>query len=79
MEKQLSPEQFQNYKTSTGEPFRENLRASLKAFEDPREAIKAEVASIRALPFIPQSLILHGLLSELSSGSIEIIVNGYHS
>ena len=46
---------------------------------DPREAARAEVASIRSLPFVPQRLVVHGLLYDLASGNIEVVVNGYEA
>lgn len=77
MQNSLAPPQFQEFKNTIGEPFRENLRVWLKAFENPREAVKHEIAAIRSYPFIPQQLIIHGLLYELASGNIEVVVNGY--
>lgn len=49
MEERLPAEQFDSFKQKIGEPFRENLLAHLKAFEDPFEAVEKEVASIKAL------------------------------
>lgn len=77
LENNLSPVQFQEFKSAIGEPFRDNLRVWLKAFEDPKEALKKEIAAIRSYPFIPGELIIHGLLYELASGNIEVVVNGY--
>ena len=77
MQNSLSPSQFQDFKNTIGEPFRENLRVWLKVFEDPRDAVKKEIVAIKSYPFIPQQLIIHGLLYELASGKIEVIVNGY--
>ena len=73
----LSPTQFQEFKNAIGEPFSDNLRVWLKAFEDPKEALKQEITTIRSYPFIPQELIIHGLLYDLASGNIEVVVNGY--
>jgi carbonic anhydrase len=77
MEQDLSTVQLHQFKRGIGEPFRDNLIDWLKAFDDPREAVKKEVASIRALSFVPDGVVLHGLLYDLASGGIEIIVNGY--
>ena len=60
-----------------GEPFRENLMKWLKTFEEPREAVKREIAAIKALPFLPDGMILHGLVYDLATGGIEVVVNGY--
>lgn len=77
MQKHLTPAQWQEFHHVLGEPFRENLRAWLKAFADPREAVQREVAAIKSLPFVPQQVIVHGLLYELASGNLETVVNGY--
>lgn len=77
MQQRLTPKAFQQFKADIGEPFPEKLRGYLKAFEDPREAVKKEVSAIRALPFVPDDLVLHGLLYTLDTGSVEVIVNGY--
>jgi carbonic anhydrase len=77
MEKRLDPDRLQAFRETIGEPFRENLRTWLKAFEDPRDAVQQEVAAIRALPFMPPDVAIHGLVYEVSSGNVEVVVNGY--
>lgn len=77
MEKRLSPSQFQACKSTIGEPFRERLRDWLKAFAEPRAAIRKEIAAIKSLPFVPDDVIVHGLLYDLASGRVEVVVNGY--
>lgn len=77
LEKNLTEVQLQTFRESIGEPFRENLRKWLRAFEDPREALKREVAELKSLSFMPQQLVIHGLLYELASGNIDLVVNGY--
>ena len=79
MHKHLTEAQLAEVKRLIGEPFRENLRTWLKAFEDPRAAARAEVASIRSMPFVPEGLIVHVLLYELASGDVEVVVNGYEA
>ena len=79
MQKHLTPSQRQEFKHTVGEPFRENLRVWLKAFEDPREAVTREIAVLKALPFMPQNMIIHGLLYELASGNIDVVLNGYEA
>jgi len=37
-----------------------------------REAVKGS-------PFVPETLIVHGLVYDLSSGGIEVVVNGYEA
>lgn len=77
MQNCLTPETYHSFKSDIGEPFSKNLRAYIKAFEDPHQAVSKEIESIRQLPFVPDDLILHGLMYELSSGRIEVVVNGY--
>ena len=73
----LGPGKFAAMKARLGEPFRTKLRAWLKAFEDPREAVRREIAALRAEPFIPADLVLHGLVYELATGKLEVVVDGY--
>lgn len=79
MEANLSPEKWEKFKTFVGEPARDKLIEWLHAFEDPRRAVRKEVQAIKAHPFAPESLIVHGLVYDLSSGALEVVVNGYES
>jgi carbonic anhydrase len=79
MQANLTPERWREFKKTVGEPIREKLREWLQAFQDPQEAVKKEVEAIKGYPFVPESLIVHGLVYDLSSGKIEIVVNGYDS
>ena len=79
METKLHPEKWQEFKKLVGEPIREKLIEWLHAFEDPRAAVRKEVEAIKSYPFVPETLIVHGLVYDLSSGTIEIVVNGYES
>ena len=77
MQQRLSSAAFEAFRDEIGEPFEQNLRHWLQAFEDPRDAVVQQVAAIHALPFVPDDLIVHGLLLELGSGQVEVIVDGY--
>jgi carbonic anhydrase len=77
MKNALPPHQFEVFKASIGEPFKENLLTWLKAFEDPRAGLRQEIESLRTLPFIPPDLITHGLLYDVETGNLEVVVNGY--
>jgi carbonic anhydrase len=77
MRDQLSSEAFEAFKAEIGEPFTDKLREYLKAFEDPAEAVRKEIDSIRRLPFVPDTLILHGLVYDLDTGAVDVVVNGY--
>ncbi len=79
MQANLTTEKWQKFKEFVGEPVREKLQNWLQAFQDPREAVRKEIKAIKGYPFVPENLIVHGLLYDLSSGRIEIVVNGYES
>lgn len=79
MEATLGANKLTDVKKTIGEPFRENLLEWLHAFQDPREAVKKEVETIKESPFVPETLIIHGLVYNLLSGSIEVVVNGYEA
>jgi len=76
LEKSLSPERFAALKSEIGEPFRDNLIKWLKAFDDPVEAVKQEVASIKSLSFVPDYVKVHGLVYDISTGKVEVVVEG---
>lgn len=77
METSLQPCQQEAMKARVGEPFRARLIDWLKAFQDPRAAVEREIAALRAEPFMPRDVVLHGLVYELASGRVEVVVNGY--
>lgn len=78
MQKRLSPSKFEQFTSEIGEPFRENLITWLKAFEDPRQAVRGEIKELRKLAFVPDDVVFHGLLYDLESGGVEVVVNGYN-
>ncbi len=77
MRENLTPARWEKFKKSIGEPLVENLRGWLHAFKDPKDAVVREVKTIKKLDFVPDTLIVHGLVYDLSSGRVEVIVNGY--
>jgi carbonic anhydrase len=77
MQQSLGEARFQAFRAQVGEPFRERLIDWLKAFTDPREAAQREVAALKALPFAPPDLIAHGLVYDVATGGVEVVVNGY--
>lgn len=77
MHERLPTEALHGYKERLGEPFRERLREHLKAFKDPFEAVEKEVAAIKALPYTPDDLVVHGLIYTLATGVVEVVVDGY--
>jgi carbonic anhydrase len=77
MRTNLSDTQFYEFTRMIGEPFTEKLIDWLKAFEDPGEAVKQEILRLKSQPFLPHSLVIHGLIYDLSTGAIEVVINGY--
>jgi len=77
MHSRLSPTSLENFHAEIGEPFEDNLRDYLKAFQNPHDAVKEEITRIQSLSFIPDDLILHGLVYDLHSGKVDLVVNGY--
>ena len=73
----LTGTQFESVKSIVGEPFEENLVDWLGAFEDPYAAVVNEVENIKKSVFIPKSLIVHGIVYDLATGGMDIVINGY--
>ena len=73
----LPPRDFDTFRSSVGEPFVENLISYLKAFDDPYDAVQREIQSVRAKPFVPDDIILHGLVYDLESAELHVVVDGY--
>lgn len=53
------------------------LVAHLKAFDDPRAAVEREVATVRAKPFVPADVVLHGLVYDLATATLDLVVDGH--
>jgi len=66
-----------DFRTETGEPFEACLVERLMAFDDPRAAVRREVARVRQLPYVPAETVLHGLTYDLASAALEVVVDGY--
>lgn len=77
MERNLSNRNLKNAQDIVGLSLHDNLRPWLHTFEDPGEAVKKEVSAILESPFVPESIIVHGLVYDLTTGLVEVIVNGY--
>lgn len=60
-----------------GEPFIEKLRSHLHAFVDPYQACEKEVDRIRHLPFVPEYVVIHGLVYDIETGAVDVVANGY--
>ena len=77
LEGSMDMEEYRHFRAKVGEPWPASLVDYLKAFDDPKEAVKREVASIRAKTIVPRNVILHGLVYTLDTGQLEVVVNGY--
>ena len=77
LRKNLSTTKFEQFQAEVGTPFREKLIEWLRAFEDPRDAVRSEIANLKTLAYVPDEAVFHGLLYDLETGAVEIVVNGY--
>lgn len=50
-------------------------RRWLRAFDDPHSAVVREVERLRNEPYIPSSVAIHGLVLDLTTGSVEIVTS----
>lgn len=73
----LTRAQWDAFQTGVGEPFLENLRTWLGVFQDPYAQVKHQVAHLKMLAFMPHDIVIHGLVYELESGTMHVVVNGY--
>ena len=73
----LPSDDFNSFRNSVGEPFVDNLVDYLKAFDDPYIAVQREIESVRAKPFVPDDTILHGLVYDLETANLNVVVDGY--
>jgi len=79
MQQRLPEANFQRFQSQIGTSFEQKLRTYLQAFQDPYEAVRQEIETIRQLPFVPGDLILHGLVYNLETGAVDVVINGYSS
>lgn len=77
LERNLTESSRREFAAQIGEPFRENLVAYLKAFDDPRDAVRREVETVRRKAFVPANVIVHGLTYELATAKLSVVVDGY--
>jgi|SRR5579875_1155844 len=77
LQRTMGREELEALKARTGQAWPAGLIAFLKAFDDPRDAVRAEVESIKARPFVPADMVVHGLVYNLETGALDLVVNGY--
>lgn len=77
LQENLSRTQLCDLEKFIGDLNENNLRHWINAFEDPNRALKDQVLQIKQKPFVPASLIVHGLIYNLETTQIEVVINGY--
>ena len=53
-----------------------NVESWLHGFESVEESIKESVSMIKSHPLLPQDVKVHGLIIDLETGEIDIVING---
>jgi len=77
LESSLADDKLEALDQEIGALEKNHLRKWLKAFEDPHYAVREEVNAIKAKPYISNEITIHGLVYNLKTASIEVVVNGY--
>ena len=77
MRDSLSDQKFKEVSRIIGDPVNAYLSKWLHTFEDPKMAVRKEVKALRDSPFVPESTVIHGLIFDVQSGAIEVVVAGY--
>ena len=75
----MAPQAHAAFRERLGEPHHQGLLNYLKAFDDPYQAVVQEVAAVRAKAFVPRDVVLHGLVYDLASAKLDLVVDGYDS
>jgi carbonic anhydrase len=80
MKERLGEEGFKRAKALMGgEPLEKKILNWLDTFEDPREEVKRRAENFKNHPLVPPDVIAHGLLLDLTTGKVEVVVNGYEN
>jgi carbonic anhydrase len=77
MKERLSEEEFERAKALIGEPLRDKLRNWLDVFDDPYEEVRRQVETFKNHPLTPPDIIVHGLVQDIFTGEVEVVINGY--
>lgn len=77
MKKNLSDRKYEAAALEIGSPVSENLARCLHTFEDPYTAVVEEVLALRNSNLVPESTVVHGLVYDVQSGVVRIMVDGY--
>ena len=79
MRQRLAPEQFSRARKFIGEPLTEKLKEFMGAFTDPYEEVRNQVEYFKNHPLAPPDIIVHGLVQNIFTGKVEVVVNGYEA
>lgn len=77
LRKTMPPAGHAEFQNSLSEPLPEGLVRFLKAFDDPYQAVAQEVQAIGDKAFVPRDVVLHGLVYDLASAELTVVVDGY--
>ncbi len=77
MRERLGEEQLAQARAIIGEPFKERLVNWLGGFQDPYEEVRQRVQTFKNHPLVPKDVIAHGLVQDILTGKVEVVVNGY--
>jgi carbonic anhydrase len=75
MAQELDPDCLAAFVDSVG-PEESDLQEWLRTFNDPRTGVAAEVAYITSLPFVPPTVVVHGLIYDVATGAVDVVVDG---
>ena len=75
----MGPRDHAAFQESLAAPGQQGLLDFLKAFDDPYEAVAQEVAAVRAKAFVPRDVVVHGLVYDLATAKLDLVVDGYRS
>jgi len=77
MRERLGEERFAQARAIIGEPLKECLLGWLGGFSDPYEEVRQRVRTFKNHPMVPKYVIAHGLMQDIFTGRVEVVVNGY--
>ena len=77
VQRNLKKEQQEEFLQSIGGSSVQKIKEWLGGFINPEEAILDQVAKLRQKPYIPSDLIIHGLLYDVVTDKVEVVLDGY--
>jgi carbonic anhydrase len=77
IQQRAGDKKFREIKAFIGEPFKEKLLNWIGGYEDPRQHVKRIVETVKNHPLMPEDLVVHGLVYNINTGEVEVVVDGY--